>query len=89
MSSRPLVSAAVVAGVIALAVVLNPSPEQHRARIKQAVAERSRLAGLLGMGALKAFVSGYHSLGVASYTEVDGKAASIGAFGIVFVLDRD
>jgi hypothetical protein len=27
----------------------------------------------------------YHSVGVASYTEVDGKVISVGAFGLVFV----
>jgi hypothetical protein len=38
------------------------------------------------MGALAAFASTYHSLGVASYTEVNGRTLSVGAFGMVFVM---
>ena len=79
----------VVAILLVLAFVLNPSPEKHRARIKESIGERSPLAGALGLGALAAFVSSYHSLGVASYTEVNGKTASIGAFGMVFVRELE
>ena len=61
--------------------------EEIRARIKQAIAERSPIAGVLGVGALTAFVSSYHSVGVASYTTVDDKTVSVGAFGMVFVLE--
>ena len=50
------------------------------------MAERSPIAGALGVGALTAFVSTYHPLGVASYTTVNGRTASVGAFGMVFVL---
>ena len=63
----------------------HPDEERHRARIKAAVAERSPVAGALGMGALTAFASTYHSLGVASYTRVGDKTVSYGAFGMVFV----
>ena len=52
MSKKLLTSALVAGGVVALAFVLNPSAEQHRAKIKSAVAERSPLAGALGIGAL-------------------------------------
>jgi hypothetical protein len=41
---------------------------------------------VLGIGALAAFVSTYHPLGVASYTTVDGRMLSVGAFGVVLVL---
>jgi hypothetical protein len=78
-----------IAILLVLAFFLNPSPERHRARIKAAIGERSPLAGALGLGALAAFVSNYHSLGVASYTEVNGKTASIGAFGIVYVRELE
>lgn len=88
MAKASVVSAAVAAAVTAAAFVLNPSPEQHRARIKAAIAERSPLAGVLGLGALTAFTSTYHPLGVASYTTVDGRTVSVGAFGMVFVLQR-
>ena len=88
MSARSnLVSAVVAAAVVAAAFVLNPSPERHREKIKQAIAERSPLAGLLGIGALTAFTSNYHSLGVASYTTVNDRKVSVGAFGVVFVLE--
>ena len=82
-----LLSAAIGAAVIALAFVLNPSPEQHRAKIKAAISERSLVAKALGVGALTAFVSSYASLGVGSYTTVNGRTASIGAFGMVYVRD--
>lgn len=84
MSKKSLTSALVAGAVVALAFVLNPSAEQHRAKIKAAVAERSPLAGALGIGALAAFASTYHPLGVASYTTVNGKTVSWGAFGMVF-----
>ena len=77
---------AVVAAVTTAAFVFNPSPEQHRAEIRETIAERSPIAGALGVGALTAFVSTYHPLGVASYTTVNGRTASVGAFGMVFVL---
>jgi hypothetical protein len=84
--SAILVSAAMAAAVTASAFVFNPSPAQHRERIKQAIAERSPIAGWFGVGALTAFVSTYHPLGVASYTTVEGKVVSVGAFGQVFVI---
>jgi len=76
------------AATVAGAVVLNPSPAQHHARIKAAVAERSPLAALLRLGDLAAFVSHYHSVGVASYTTADDKLLSVGALGMVWVMDR-
>lgn len=75
-----------LAASIAVAIMLNPSPEQHRNRIKEAIAERSPLAGFLGVGALTAFASTYHPLGVASYTTVNDHTVSIGVLGMVFVL---
>jgi len=50
------------------------------------VAERSPIAGALGLGALAAFSSSYHPLGVASYTQVGERTVSIGFLGMVFVL---
>jgi hypothetical protein len=70
---------------IALAFALNPSAEKHRDKIKTAIAERSQLERVLGIGQLTSFVSTYHSLGVASYTTVNEKVTSIGVFGMVFV----
>ena len=76
-----------VLAVVALALGLNPSPDSHRAKLKQAVAERSQLAGLLGIGHLAAFASEYHTVGVASYSKVGSRVVTVGAFGIVFVPD--
>jgi hypothetical protein len=80
-----LFTAAASATVIVLAFVLNPSPEQHRVKIKSALSERSEINKALGIGALTAFVSTYSSIGVASYTTVNGRTVSIGAFGLVYV----
>lgn len=82
--SKPLVSLLIVAGLLVAALALNPSAEKHRTQIKASVAERSQVEKVLGLGHLTAFVAKYHSLGVASYTTVNGKVASVGAFGMVF-----
>ena len=75
----------VVAMVLVLAYFFNPSPEQHREKIKQVIAERSQVEKALGIGSISAFVSKYHSLGVASYTTVNERVTSIGVLGVVFV----
>jgi hypothetical protein len=74
-----------VLSVLVLALALNPSAEQHRAQIKATIAERSPIAGALGIGSLTAFTSTYHSLGVASYTTANDNTVSVGAFGVVVV----
>lgn len=89
MARTAVVSAVIAAALTAAAFVLNPSPERHREKIRQAVAERSPLAGALGLGALTAFTSTYHPLGVASYTTVNGRTVSVGAFGVVLVLQPE
>ena len=78
-----------VAGALTVAFVVfaNPSPERHRASIKERVAQRSQLAALLRLGDLAAFVSNYHSLGVASYTTANDRVLSVGTLGVVFVLE--
>lgn len=85
--SRLLGTAIGAVVIVVLAFVLNPSPEQHRAKIRAALSERSLVAKTLGVGALTAFVSSYTSLGVASYTTVNGRTVSIGALGVVYVRD--
>lgn len=77
----------VLALVLMAAFFLNPTADQHRARIRAAMAENSPLASALGAGALKAFATRYRSVGVASYTKVAERTASVGAFGVVVVLD--
>ena len=85
---RAATTLAILAAIVLLAFVLNPSPERHREKIKAAVAQRSPLAGALGLGSLTAFVSNYHSLGFTSYTTAGDKTLSWGAFGMVFVADE-
>jgi energy-converting hydrogenase Eha subunit A len=88
MFKSPVVSAIVTGIIVALAFVLNPSPESHRTKISETISARSPLAGALGLGALTAFTSNYHSLGVASYTTVGERTVSAGAFGLVLVFDN-
>jgi len=85
--SKSVIALLVVVALVASAVLLNPSAERHRARIKQAIAERSQVQKVLGVGQLTAFASRYHSVGVGSYTTVNDKVTSVGAFGMVFVAD--
>jgi hypothetical protein len=85
--SRFLTGAVAGAALLGAALLLNPSAERHRDKIKTALAERSQLNAAFGVGALTAFVSNYHSLGVASYTTAGDKTLSVGVLGMVFVLD--
>ncbi|KQW00242.1 hypothetical protein [Rhizobacter sp. Root1221] len=86
MPKASVVSVLAVAAMVGLAFLSNPSAEKHRAKIREQVAERSPLAGLLGVGQLTAFASTYHPLGMASYTTASGKVVSVGAFGVVVVM---
>ncbi|HJV68402.1 hypothetical protein [Ideonella sp.] len=89
MAKASVVSALATAAVFVAAIALNPSAEKHRAKIKEATAERSPIAGALGLGALTAFVSTYHSWGVVSYTTANDRVLSVGAFGMVFVRELE
>lgn len=84
--SKTLTTVIVLVVLVLAGAALNPSPERHRARIKEAVGERSPLARVFGVGSLAAFASNYHSLGVASYTTAGDRTLSVGAFGVVLVL---
>ena len=79
--------AACVGALLIAAVALNPSADKHRTQIKDAIADRSPLASLLGVGALTAFASNYHSFGVGSYTSIQNHTVSVGVLGMVFVID--
>ena len=89
MLKTSVVAAVSAVVVVALSFWLNPSPEQHREQIKEAIAERSPVAGMLGLGALTAFTSTYHPLGVASYATANGRVVSIGFMGMVFVIQPE
>ena len=51
-ASKALQALAAVAVLVAAAALLNPSAERHRSQIQKTLAERSPLAGALGLGAL-------------------------------------
>jgi hypothetical protein len=89
MSKRLLGFGAAIVVLLVAAGALNPSPERHREKIREVIAERSPLAKVLGVGALAAFASNYHSLGIASYTKAGDKVLSVGFLGMVFVADTD
>ena len=82
-STTLLLSLAVALG---LAVVSNPSADHHRRELKAGIADRSPLAGALGVGAMAALVSSYHSVAVASWTTAGDRTLTVGAFGMVFLV---
>lgn len=84
-SRSTLVPIVVTAAVVAAAFVFNPSPDRHRMKIKEAMAQRSSIARVLSLGSFAAFASNYHSLGVASYTKVGERLLSVGFMGYVHV----
>ena len=86
MKTKLIPAIVVLGALLLLAAALNPSPERHRARIKEVVGERSPVARVFGVGSLAAFASSYHSLGVASYTTAGDRTLSVGVFGVVFVM---
>ncbi len=74
---------------VSLAIALNATVEPHRDRIKEAIAKPSTAAAVLRLGSLKAFVSNYHTLGVATYTTINDKIKSFGLLGMAFVSDSN
>jgi len=84
-SRSTLAPIVITAAVVAAAFVFNPSPERHRLKIKEAMAQRSSIARVLSLGSVAAFASNYHSLGVASYTKVGDRVLSVGFMGYVHV----
>ena len=86
MSKKTLIS--ISGALLVLAFLFNPSPERHRDKISEVITERSPVAGVLGLGSLTAFISTYHSLGIASYTTAGESTLSVGVLGVVFVFNR-
>lgn len=86
MSKRSLTTIVILLAALVLAMALNPSGERHRTALREAVAERSPIAGALGLGALTSLVTEYHSIGVASYTVLDDQVMTVGALGFVHVV---
>ena len=86
MSKKLLASIIGILLLIIALMVLNPSGERHRTALREAVSERSPIAGALGLGALTSLVTEYHSIGFASYTVLDDHVMTVGAMGIVHVV---
>jgi hypothetical protein len=86
MSKRSLTLIIALLAVLVLSMALNPSGERHRTALREAVAERSPIAGALGLGALTSLVTEYHSIGIASYTVLDDYVMTVGALGLVHVV---
>lgn len=84
MSRLSTVLLSLVAALV-LAFLTNPSPAHHRRKLQEEIADRSPLAGALGVGRLAAFASTYHTVGVASWTTEGDRTLTVGAFGMVFV----
>lgn len=76
-----------LAVLLLLMLLLNPSADRHRKAIQDDVDNASLFERTLGLGAVTAFMARYESLGIASYTTVNGKLASIGVLGLIVVLD--
>jgi hypothetical protein len=87
VSKPTLIAAILLMLAVVLAVQFNPTPQMHRAKIREVLSDRSPLVRALGLGSLAAFASSYHSVGVGSYTKVGDRTISIGAYGVVRVLD--
>ena len=84
--SRTARTLLVVVVLLLIAFALNPSAERHREKIAASVTDSNQLAAVLGVGKLTAFVSTYHSLGIASYATVNERTVSVGALGVVVVV---
>jgi len=76
-----------VIALVALLILLNPSADKHREEISDSISERSQLESVLGVGKFTAFAAKYKSIGIASYTTVNGNVLTVGALGIVFFID--
>ena len=87
VSRTTLIVAILLMVAVVLAVQFNPTPEMHRAKLRQVLDDRNPLWRALGMGSPAAFASSYHNIGVASYTSADDRKLSIGAYGVVRVMD--
>ena len=86
MSKRTLTYIVIALATVVLSMALNPSGERHRTALREAVSERSPIAGALGLGALTSLVTEYHSIGIASYTVLDDHVMTVGAMGLVHVV---
>lgn len=87
-SSGLLVFVAIVAVAILLAVT-NPLAESHRDALARVFVQERPLAGAVGLGAVSAQLPTYQSFVLGSYTTDDGGVTSIGALGMVWVMEGE
>ena len=87
VSKMTLIVAILLMVAVVMAVQFNPTPEMHRAKLRQVLDDRSPFWRPLGMGSPAAFASSYHNIGVASYTAAHDRKLTIGAYGVVRVMD--
>ena len=86
-SPSPLLGILVMLGIAILLAVTNPSVDTHRDAIAREFKQERPLAGAVGLGALSAQLPEYHSVVLGSYTTVGDEVTSIGALGMVWVVD--
>ena len=79
---------AIVAVAILLAVT-NPSADSHRDALARDFAQERPLAGAVGLGAVSAKLPTYQSFVLGSYTTDGGGVTSIGALGMVWVVEGE
>lgn len=83
MKNQLLASALITMTTVAAAALTNPDAEAHREKYSQAVTGNNAMASALRLGDLAALGTQYHSLRLASYSVLDEKIVTIGAFGLV------
>ena len=71
--------------IVLVLAVTNPPHESHKEAIRDEVFRQTPLLSMLGIGRLVAWMTEYQSLVVISYTTVDGRLASVGALGQVWI----
>jgi len=78
----------IVLAVFVVGCFLNPSAQAHQTKIRAVFSEQHPIASAFGVGYFASSIVSYHqtAIGLASYTEIDNKIATIGFFGMVFVL---
>lgn len=85
MTARTRNIAIGIAILTVAAFFLNPDEQEHDSALRGGIARKAPVASLLGGGRVASWLSTYHDLGVASYTEIDGRVRTMGALGIVVV----
>jgi hypothetical protein len=85
--SSPLLVAIVVLAVLILLAVTNPSAEAHRKAISTDYEKERPIAGAVGLGALSSRLPEYRSVVIGSYTTEGDVVVSVGALGMVWVVD--